>query len=179
MSADLMPLTVEEIALLLILYERQPDDYERRIRTRTMRRLCTTAQSAAAKDAENIGLREELVKANNQSDHFERLWYLRGDKIEAKDAEVAELRKLIEEADETDSRKTAMLAAFSAEATEMRQRAERAEADARRYRWLRELPNADSLNLRFMGTDLDGIIDASLRDDALVASQPPAEGGKA
>jgi len=36
-----------------------------------------------------------------------------------------------------------------------------AQADAARYQWLRELPNADSLNVRFMGTDLDKVIDAA------------------
>jgi len=34
--------------------------------------------------------------------------------------------------------------------------------DAKRYRWIRELPNADSLNVKFMGSDLDTVIDASL-----------------
>jgi len=36
------------------------------------------------------------------------------------------------------------------------------EQDAKRYQWIRELPNADSLNVRFMGADLDKVIDASL-----------------
>lgn len=34
--------------------------------------------------------------------------------------------------------------------------------DAKRYRWLRELPNSDSLNIRFMGSDLDTVIDSAL-----------------
>jgi len=34
-----------------------------------------------------------------------------------------------------------------------------AERDAARYRWLRELPNADRMGLRFMGCDLDTVID--------------------
>ena len=38
--------------------------------------------------------------------------------------------------------------------------------DAERYRWLRELPHADSMNLRFMGSDLDMVIDAELSDAA-------------
>ena len=37
-----------------------------------------------------------------------------------------------------------------------------ARSDAERYRWLRELPNADRLNLRYMGIDLDGVIDAAI-----------------
>ena len=36
-------------------------------------------------------------------------------------------------------------------------------ADAGRYRWLREIPNADALNLRYMGVDLDMIIDAAMK----------------
>jgi len=36
--------------------------------------------------------------------------------------------------------------------------------DARRYRWLRELPNADSLNIRFMGTDLDMVVDEAMKE---------------
>jgi len=40
-----------------------------------------------------------------------------------------------------------------------------AQADAARYQWLRELPNADSLNVRFMGTDLDKVIDAARAGD--------------
>lgn len=47
-------------------------------------------------------------------------------------------------------------------------RLEAAEADAARYRWLRELPNADSLNVRFMGCDLDMVIDAAMQ-----AKEPP------
>ena len=42
--------------------------------------------------------------------------------------------------------------------------------DAERYRWLRELPNADSLNVRFMGADLDRVIDAALLTDASVGA---------
>ena len=36
-------------------------------------------------------------------------------------------------------------------------------ADAGRYRWLREIPNADALNLRYMGVDLDMIIDEAMK----------------
>jgi hypothetical protein len=53
------------------------------------------------------------------------------------------------------------------------ERAEQAEAralanekDAGRYRWLRELPNADFLNLPYMGTDLDNVIDAGIAGSA-------------
>lgn len=35
---------------------------------------------------ENEALRESVKKANEQAEHFEREWYLRGDQIEAKDA---------------------------------------------------------------------------------------------
>ena len=34
--------------------------------------------------------------------------------------------------------------------------------DAERYAWLRELPNADSLNVKFMGSDLDSVINAAI-----------------
>lgn len=34
--------------------------------------------------------------------------------------------------------------------------------DAARYQWMRELPNADSLNVSYMGADLDGVIDAAM-----------------
>ncbi len=37
-----------------------------------------------------------------------------------------------------------------------------AQTDAERYRWLRELPNADSLNVRFIGCDLDSVIDEAI-----------------
>lgn len=40
--------------------------------------------------------------------------------------------------------------------------AQQLQDDANRYRWLRELPNADSLNVKYMGSDLDMIIDASM-----------------
>lgn len=35
---------------------------------------------------ENEALRESINKANQQAEHFEREWYLRGDQVEAKDA---------------------------------------------------------------------------------------------
>lgn len=35
--------------------------------------------------------------------------------------------------------------------------------DAERYLWIRELPNADSLNVRFCGSDLDNVVDAAIR----------------
>jgi len=38
--------------------------------------------------------------------------------------------------------------------------------DAERYRWLRELPNADSLNVQYIGADLDNVIDAAI-DNAM------------
>lgn len=34
--------------------------------------------------------------------------------------------------------------------------------DAARYRWLRELPNADALNIRFCGADLDLVSDEGI-----------------
>ena len=53
------------------------------------------------------------------------------------------------------------------------ERAETAEAeiaalreDAERYRWLRELPNADAMNVKFCGCDLDTVIDAARKEGA-------------
>lgn len=48
----------------------------------------------------------------------------------------------------------------------VRLRAELAECkkDAERYRWLREMPNADWLDVKFCGSDLDLVIDAALKD---------------
>jgi len=53
------------------------------------------------------------------------------------------------------------------------ERAEKAEAelaacreDAERYRWLRELPNADAMNVKFCGCDLDTVIDAARKEGA-------------
>lgn len=34
--------------------------------------------------------------------------------------------------------------------------------DAARYQWLRELPNADALGLRYCGSDLDNVVDAAI-----------------
>jgi hypothetical protein len=42
--------------------------------------------------------------------------------------------------------------------------------DAERYRWLRELPNADSLNVQYIGADLDNVIDAAI--DSAIKDQP-------
>lgn len=38
--------------------------------------------------AENLQLRESLKKANSQAEHFEREWYLRGDRIEVLEREL-------------------------------------------------------------------------------------------
>jgi hypothetical protein len=57
------------------------------------------------------------------------------------------------------------IAALSAQQEQAERRAAELERDARRYRWLRELPNADSLNVRFMGVDLDNIIDAAIESE--------------
>lgn len=49
------------------------------------------------------------------------------------------------------------IAALEAENVELRK-------DAERYRWLREMPNADSLNVTYVGADLDLVIDAALKE---------------
>ena len=53
---------------------------------------------------------------------------------------------------------------MQAEIDELRTAVKSLAKDADRYRWIRERPNADSLNLRFIGTDLDTVIDAGMKD---------------
>lgn len=48
---------------------------------------------SAVEDAEIARLTSALLKANSQTEQFEREWYLRGDEIEWLTSEVAELRK--------------------------------------------------------------------------------------
>ena len=43
--------------------------------------------------AETERLTAALKKANEQAEHFEREWYLRGDKLEQLEAELAQLRE--------------------------------------------------------------------------------------
>lgn len=50
----------------------------------------TTPFAAEHMAAEISRLRVELEKANEQSEHFERQWYLRGDEIEALNAKLGE-----------------------------------------------------------------------------------------
>lgn len=51
-----------------------------------LRRLSAQVE---ALEAENSRLTTCLTKANEQAEHFEREWYLRGDKIEALEADAA------------------------------------------------------------------------------------------
>ncbi len=57
----------------------------------------TTPVAAEHMAAEISRLRVELEKANEQSEHFERQWYLRGDEIEALNAKLGEQQSVAEE----------------------------------------------------------------------------------
>lgn len=65
-----------------------------------------------------------LNKANDQAEHFEREWYLRGDRLEAAETEVLEQARLLGIGGE---KELALMAKLEA-----------AEKDAARYRYLRE-----------------------------------------
>lgn len=53
------------------------------------RPLSDAANAIEALEREVEGLRTALKKANDQAEHFERQWYLRGDAIETLEAEIA------------------------------------------------------------------------------------------
>lgn len=46
--------------------------------------------------AENEALRQSVKKANDQAEHFERQWYLRGDKNEAQAALLRQVRRQLD-----------------------------------------------------------------------------------
>lgn len=78
-------------------------------------------EHAAKREIER--LTAALKKANDQAEHFERHWYLRGD-------EIADLRTMLGvECDSADM--------IARERDELRRQLAEAEQDARRYRWLR------------------------------------------
>ena len=91
-------------------------------------------------------------------------------------AETAALRVELDDAESSCVAKQSEIDALRTLHHEQAARIKVLDQDAERYRWLRELPNADSLNVRFMGTDLDRVIDAEMLQSPLVGSSARSSG---
>jgi hypothetical protein len=93
------------------------------------------------KDAEIAELKDELATTNSEAVQRKNDWSAKAKEVDALRAENLGYAKAL---------------------LDLEAEVKRLTADARRYQWLRELPNADSLNVTYMGTDLDMVIDAAL-----------------
>jgi len=96
-------------------------------------------------------LTQALKKANDQAEHFEREWYLRGDEIEHQQLCIRDLNGIL---------------------NEKRAEIERLRADAERYRWLRNEGNPYALLVvgKYHATDVRPYYDADL-DAAIDAAR--------
>ncbi len=104
---------------------------------------------------ELISLRSENAKLKAELEQWQRSVCDQGEVIENLKAELAAETKKFEAAITTNERLLSDVRCANYELAA-------AQTDAERYRWLRELPNADSLNVRFIGCDLDSVIDEAI-----------------